>query len=100
MPTCKNTLLHPDLTIWHPDLSIVHPVPRSRAVSSQSLSAHVLRTVTTATGSDLIDLRFISGVLFPRRVAVAMHRCQVEGHALEAEFMNSVLMYVKFIWSA
>jgi hypothetical protein len=26
--------------------------------------------------------------------------CQVEQHALEAEFMYSVLMYVKFIWSA
>jgi hypothetical protein len=29
-----------------------------------------------------------------------MDRRQVERHALGAEFMNSVLMYAKFIWSA
>lgn len=50
--TCKKSLFRPDLTIWHPVPSIAHPVRESRAGSSQSPSAHAVRTVITVTGSD------------------------------------------------
>jgi hypothetical protein len=53
--------------------------------------------VTTVAGSDQIDVRFISGCSGREGEDGVMDRRQVERHALEAEFMNSVLMYVKFI---
>lgn len=98
--TCTNVGSHPVLRILHPVLDTVHQVSRNAAQRSLNHSTHAEGSGTTVVGSDQIDVRFISTCLVPLCLLPAAHQRQVERHALEAQFMDSVLMYVKFIKSA